>query len=521
MTQHFYQQDAAPPVRRAYEVDDDLIEVLAADYVPPRLRGLARELGVGSALSSPPLLHRDLVNLHDDEAIRRNIAGPATAALLGGSVSSDGELDATGITFSVGGGVVGFVTFAIPAALLIPGGGFYVAYRLFRMLRDTASLRRYARVSQAAPHIAIAVAASDDEVTRDEARLLRDLLRGRVGSRAERYGLLALELDPGSKQEAAFDALRQMTLEPDDWPALLSIAVATAHADDDFSDVERQLIGRLRGLTDLGKAEFDQLAARAEAEYLLRCHLGEGMVRACYTIACGDDEQPPDDATALLDVVLRAAVPGDSARAELTSALMRGELGVISRESVTRGTSEEKPSLFQRVAGARSEREERLADFGRTMALFVATLEQWRGWVVRPCRERLLEIGSGYGLRQKQLMSWLREAHRNIEDMRNEWIEPRPWELPDEQDVEVAVRHRGLGPNEFGVTGLGGGRFVFHRDDTGWEWSSTETHFDEFARRTLAIDVEVISVHADHTTFELLQVTVEAHDAQIAVEREG
>ncbi len=514
----YFVHASAADTPRTYPVTEDLLQVMAVDTVPEHLRELALELGAGSAMSSPHMLQRDLVNLWHARSVARNIRGPATASLLGGSVSEKGDLEATGVAFSVSGGFVGFVAFAIPAALLVPGGGFYVAYRLYRLVRDTSSLRRYARVSRAAPHVAIAVAASDAVITRDEARLLRDLLRGRVGSHAERFGLLKLELDPQSKQDAAFAALATMELDTEDWSALLAIAIATAHADDSFSDEERALIQRFEALTGLAPAAFAALAAAAEADYLLRCHLGEAMMRAVYQITCASSATVPEDAMLLLDVVLCAAVPGDAARAELTGKLLRGELQAMTRDELTRGASDERPTLFQRMKGVQSASVERVVQFGRTMALYLATLEQWRGWVERDCRTELVALGKSYGLTERQMLGWLREAHRNTTEMRPDWNAPRPWQQMDDPEPDVVAL--ALADGAFGVTGLTGGRFRFQRpDDTHSEWQSSETAFDAFCRTTLMIEVEEVRVQADDMTFELLVVMVESHGSEVRITR--
>jgi tellurite resistance protein len=516
----YFEHNRTAHARRAtVQVSEDFLAVMSFDEVPERLRPFARSLGMGSALSVPQLLQRDLVNFYDDPALHNNVSGPATAALLGGSISSEGELEATGVSFSMSSGLVGFVTFAVPAALLLPGGGFYVAYRLFRMVRDTAALRRYARVSRAAPHIAIAVAASDAEITRDEARLLRDLIRGRVGSPAERHELLRLELDPSAKQDAAFDALAELRLEDDDWSDLLSIAIATAHADDDYSGEERDIIHRLRAFTGLSIEAFERMAADAEADYMLRCHIGESMVRTCYQIARGGERELPDDAAPLLDIVLSAAVPSDAERETLAVELLSaGGPTAVSRDELTRGASDAKPSLFKRVAGARSESARRVLQFGETMALFVATLEQWRGWVVQACRDEMIAIGEGYGLGEKQLLRWVRRAHASIERQRKDWIAPRPWEAHVEPDLDAVAQHAAL-EGAFGVTGLAGGRFLFRAGDTGWEWKSSDTHFDVFCRHTLDVEVDELVVHTDDATFELLKVTVQAHESEVRLRR--
>lgn len=516
----YFHNQTAHAARATVEVNEDLLTIMSHDEVPRRLRHFARRLGAGSALSSPQMLQRDLVNFYDDPSLHPNLSGPATATLLGGSVSSEGELEATGVTFSVSGGLVGFVTFAIPAALLLPGGGFYVAYRLYRMIRNTSALRRYARISRAAPHVAIAVAASDSELTRDEARLLRDLIRGRVGSPAERHELLRLELAPSDKQQAAFDALRGLDLDPEDWPELLSIALATAHADDQYTGEERDVIHRLGTLTEHSESAFSQMAAEAEADYMLRSHLGEAMVSACYQIARGGQPELPSDAVPLMDIVLCAAIPSDIERASLSRSLQAASGPTApGRDELTRGASDAKPSLFKRVAGAHSESFERILQFGETMALFLATLEQWRGWVVRECRDEMVSIGEAYGLEEKQLLRWVRRAHANIESRRTDWVAPRPWETHVEPDLDAVVHHLADDEGVYGVTGLAGGRFLFRLGDTGWEWKSSDTHFDHFCRRTLDLEVDEVVVHTDDVTFDLLRVTVQAHDSEVRVRR--
>lgn len=533
MTTYFHRPATeTPPARREiFGVDEDLLDVMSSTSVPPRLRPLARRLGVGSALSSPHLLLSDIVNSYDVHSPRlyRNVSGPATAALLGGSVSTEGELEATGVAFGVSGGLVGFVTFAIPAALLVPGGGFYLAYRLYRLLRDAAALRQYARVSRAAPHVAIAVAVSDHEITRDEARLLRDLLRGRVGSPTERHDILELELDPTAKQLAAFEALEALELEPDDWPALLSIAIATAHADDEYSGEERDVISRLRQFTPFDQDEFYQMAGEAESDYVLRCHIGEAMVAACYQIARAKDAELPKDAAPLMDILLCAAVPSDAERAILVDTLERSDgPTAISRKELTRGASRQQPGLFRRVIGERAESVERVKEFGKTMALFLATLEQWRGWVVRDCRRELFEIGESYGLSEKLLRKWIRKSHDNTEEMRRNWIAPRPWQVDDDVKALGSIEAIGTlitatndtpGRRTFAVTSLAGGRFLFQAADSSWEWRSADVDFDVFCSTTLSMRVEELVVRTDETTFELLTITIEAHESEVRVKR--
>lgn len=520
MAGYFHQPSSSPATaRKTYRVDADLLRVMSTSGVPERLRPLARELGVGSAMSAPDMLLQDLVNFNEDRRQHYNVSGPATAALLGGSVSLEGDLEAPGVTFSVSGGLVGFVTFAIPAALLLPGGGFYVAYRLFRLVRDSAALKRYARISRAAPHIAAAVAISDHEITREEARLLRDLVRGRVGSPTERHALLAASLDSASTQPAAIEALSALELKPEDWSALLLIAVATAHADDVYTGRERAFIGSLRELTPFTVEQFWQLASEAEAEYALRCHLGEAMVRACHQIARAGSDELPDDATLLMDIVLSAAVPGDAERVALARRLTQSSgPTAMSADELARGASSERPSLFRRVAGARSERIERADRFGETLALFVATLEQWRGWVVRDCRRELIAIGTSYGLSEKYLLGRVRRSHRNIRDLRREWIRPVRWQTTG-QGVLAASDTRADGESVFHVTGHAGGRFVFHRGETRWEWRSAQLPFDEFCREHLSPEITEIAVRTDEVTFELLEVTVDAHDSERRVKR--
>lgn len=470
-------------------------------------------------MSSPHLLQRDFVNLYEQAPERRNLRGPATATLLGGSVSTTGELHATGVSFSVSGGLIGFVTFALPAALLVPGGGFFIAYRLYRLVRDAAALKRYARVSRAAPHVAIAVAASDAQITRDEARLLRDLLRGRVGSPAERREILRTELDPRSRQGAAFEALEALKLEPGDWPSILSIAIATAHADHEYSGVEQEVIAEFRRFTQFSEDEFASLAADAEADYMDRRHVGEAMVRACYQIARASGARVPDDARLLLDVVLCAAVPSDAERAQLAALLEASdEPTAMSREELTRGADEEVRSLFRRVGSGRSDAFERTKQFAQTLASFVATLESWRGWVVRDCRRELFALGAQYGHGERQLAKWVQDAHKNIASMRPEWIAPRPWEGDDDATLDRGVVQAETA-GVYRVRALDGGRFHFQVADTGWEWKSSTTEFDEFCRTTMEVDVDELAVVTDEMTFQLLAITLEAHESTIRVRR--
>ena len=428
---------AQPPSQ--VEVDTDLVDILSSTRLPKRLRERAKQLGVGSSMSTPDILLQDLINLYEGTKDLFHVQGPATATLLGGSVSAAGELHASGIAFSVSGGVR-FVTVALPAALLVPGGGFYVAYRLYEFVRDVAAIRSYTRVSQAAPHIAVAVAGSDHQLTRDEARLLRDLIRARVGTPAARRALLLEELDLSSQRDAALDALRNLEIEPEDWPVLLSIAVATAHADDEYSGEERAAINELRSLTRFSTTQFGQMAAEAEADYLLRCHLGEAMVRACYQIACGGAQDLPQDAHTLMDILLFGAVPSDTERAALVASLDGSGRSALPREELVRGTSDVRPSIFRRIAGERSEADERLMQFGETMALFLATLEQWRGWVVKECREQLYEIGRGYGLETRHLDGALENAHRNVEGLRPEWLRPHPWAPIETGEFDIGTQ---------------------------------------------------------------------------------
>lgn len=517
----YFRQSVLPPAHTTYELTDDLLGVIAADDVPTRLRPLARDLGAGSALSSPDMLLQDLVNLHDTEPELRNVRGPATASLLGGSVSGEGELEAAGVAFGAGCGFLGFLVFVIPSALLIPGGTWWFAYRLFRYSRDVAALRAYARVSRAAPHVATIVAMSDDEVTRDEARLLRDLMRGRVGSPAERQSVLENELSPQAKREFAIDAIRDIDLHPKDWTQLLSIAIATAHADHEFTGDERETIAMLRGLTSFTEEEFEAHAQKAEESYLRRCELGEAMALACYEIACAREDAPPDDALSLLDIVLRAAVPSDEARVEIAriAAASSGQSAVSSDELWAAPRA--KRSLFQRVALRPTERQRQARDFANTMALFLAALEQWRGWVVPKCREVLVELGESYGIRPRRLRRSLVGAHRNIERLRRDWIEPLPWDPTAEPQLEVEVKAVPGRPGTYAVTALAAGRFLFQRGNTRWEWRSTAIHFDSFVDEELDLDLDLdqLVVHTDDVTYQLLSVTVEAHAANRRIER--
>ena len=147
------------------------------------------------------------------------------------------------------------------------------------------------------------------------------------------------------------------------------------------------------------------------------------------------------------------------------------------------------------------------------MALFLAALEQWRGWVVPTCREELLSIGARYGLSERRLMKSLKSAHRNIESLRRDWQRPRPWTPTSDFGFDLELSEVAGPAGTYGVRGLAAGRFLFHRGNARWEWRSSLTHFDDFCQSELDVDLDEIRVLTDDTTFELLSVTVEAHDS--------
>jgi tellurite resistance protein/predicted RNA-binding Zn-ribbon protein involved in translation (DUF1610 family) len=394
-------------------LNNEVISALVGDEVASEYGDLVPLLNLGSALMS-------------GDSLMLALARMKGWSVVGGGVDAVVSTFVTSAWFAIKYPLLGGVLKAIPLvsgffhppAWVVTGVSF-AAMKGVRTLVSGVTAKRdrqreVAFLKAAVPSL-YALADRDGEVSIEELRFIRDLLR-RVPNKGSFDPRARLEtVRESNPEDLALQAIREQSLTAEHKETLLKFSVLICHSDGEYDSTEKGFIARISEALGYSKAERIELVGEVERQHDREKFLAEAAIRTLWTIAEADGMQ--EDELELLDMTLMSQVPPEVERQRIVNDIRESSGSPAWLKSrITQGQPlTQSKSLLRKLPFTKSE-----PDFSQDLqiiideaAMFVVTLERLRNEEkLRKHRARLFALAESYGIERKNVQKQLEKFHK-------------------------------------------------------------------------------------------------------------